>query len=145
MTTEEPPPPDPVCPLCHSSCSNPVDCEFENVLKCEECQFIFADPRSNWEATYEEDFADAALHPTFVRKEDGYVIRNRAKLSRLLRRMAPFRETNRLLDVGCSAAFFLKLAEEEGWTPYGVEISKFGAEFSQNELNLNVFQGTLEE
>jgi SAM-dependent methyltransferase len=52
---------------------------------------------------------------------------------------------NRLLDVGCSAAFFLKLAQSFGWGVQGVEVSDFGVEFSRKELGIDVLQSTLQE
>ncbi|MGO9609832.1 MAG: class I SAM-dependent methyltransferase, partial [Verrucomicrobiia bacterium] len=56
-----------------------------------------------------------------------------------------FRKTNRLLDVGCSAAFFLKLARDRKWDVQGVEVSEFGVTFSREKLKIPVFQGLLQD
>lgn len=133
------------CPLCQSADHEALDCDFVGVRQCRSCGFLFADASINYEMTYEEDFAEKNRHPTYVKIDGKYVIRNRFKLTKLLERLQPYRQSGRILDIGCSAAFFLKLAEELGWQPSGVEISKFGAEFSRNELGLDVFHGTLEE
>lgn len=133
------------CPLCGAKNSSVVVCEFEGIRQCHECEFIFADPEIEWNTSYEEDFADAARHPTYVKMDGNYVIRNEFKLSCLLKKMERYRMSNRILDIGCSAAFFLKLAEKNGWEARGVEISRFGAEFSNNELGIDVFHGTLDQ
>jgi len=137
----------PQCPYCESQEPALLECDFPDVLQCPSCQFIFADPEKVAEspASYEEAFADHTLHPTYQKVDGEYVIRNRHKLSRLLEKLARYKKTGRILDVGCSAAFFLKLAEEYGWKPQGAEISEFGASFSNEELGIDVFHGTLQE
>src|SRR5258706_13355039 len=34
----------------------------------------------------------------------------------------------KVLDLGCASGFFLSLAEEKGFDPYGVELSAYGAQ-----------------
>jgi len=135
------------CPLCSNPSPDPLPCSFPDMLQCPSCSFIFADPRpvDNAPASYEEDFASHTRHPTYQKVDGEYVIRNETKLSALLRSLERFRTDGNLLDMGCSAAFFLKLAEKHGWVPKGVEISEFGAKFSKEELGIDVFHGTLEE
>ncbi len=65
----------------------------------------------------------------------------RRVLDRLAARSAP----GRLLDLGCSYGAFLELAAEEGWTPFGVELSKKACDYAARERGLEVFGGTLEE
>jgi 2-polyprenyl-3-methyl-5-hydroxy-6-metoxy-1,4-benzoquinol methylase len=48
-----------------------------------------------------------------------------------------------LLDVGCGAGFFLKLAAETGYVTEGVELSPYAAKYAQQKLGLRVFQGEL--
>jgi ubiquinone/menaquinone biosynthesis C-methylase UbiE len=37
------------------------------------------------------------------------------------------------------------VAKERGWQPQGAEIAKWAADFSQNELGINVFNGMLQD
>ena len=139
--------PTPTCPYCESTRILAHACDFPSILKCEDCGFIFADPAKVAEspASYEEAFADHTRHPTYQKVGGEYVIRNEQKLSNLLQRLEKYRTSGQILDVGCSAAFFLKLAEKKGWKPQGAEISAFGASFSNEKLGINVFHGTLQE
>ena len=148
-TTTHQPPDSQTCPLCRQGGAAIRQFpKVDDLLKCSGCGFIFADPlkTAEMEASYEEDFAASNRHPTFVKRDGQYVIRNAHKLNRILDELERFKSGDaRFLDVGCSAAFFLKLAESRGWKPDGVEISDFGVEFSTRELQLPVFQGTLQE
>jgi SAM-dependent methyltransferase len=54
-------------------------------------------------------------------------------------------ETGRLLDVGTSCGFFLVAAREKGWKVKGIEPSMQSAELAQEQNNLDVFQGTLQQ
>lgn len=50
----------------------------------------------------------------------------------------------KVLDVGCGLGFFLEAAREKGWEVQGVEISKYAASYISRNLNIKVFQNTLE-
>lgn len=139
-------PPEP-CPLCEATNSKPIECEFPGILKCQQCSFIFVEKskHGNDAELYEEEFAEANRHPTYFKKNGRYVIRNEAKLNSLLDEMEPFRRTGNILDVGCSAAFFLKLASEHDWKCTGLDVSEWAVRFSREELGVPVIHGTLPE
>lgn len=138
------------CPLC--TCRKPAQ-EFPCIAapglrRCLGCGFIFAKdvPNAENHSLYEESFAAGTVNPTFQRDLDGeYKIRNAAKLDALIESLEPYRSSGRILDVGCSAAFFLSIAKERGWQTNGVEISKWASNFSISELGIDVFNGTLKE
>jgi SAM-dependent methyltransferase len=117
------------------------------MMQCGDCAFIFATNSTDSSAPdlYEEDWSKTEVHPTFIYSEGRYTVRNEWKLQALLDRLEPFRKTNRLLDVGCSAAFFLKLARDRKWDVQGIEVSDFGVTFSREELKIPVFQGLLQD
>jgi SAM-dependent methyltransferase len=117
------------------------------MMQCGACGFIFAVSATDSSAPelYEEDWSRTEVHPTFIYSQGQYTVRNEWKLQALLDRLEPFRKTNRLLDVGCSAAFFLKLARDRKWDVQGVEVSDFGVAFSRQKLKIPVFQGFLQD
>lgn len=135
------------CPLCDSTKVSKKPCRFKDMMHCEMCGFIFAECPTDSSAPelYEEDWSRTEVHPTFIYSQGRYIIRNERKLQSLLDRLELFRQTNRLLDVGCSAAFFLKLARDRKWDVHGVEVSDFGVKFSREQLNVPVFQGFLQD
>jgi len=62
---------------------------------------------------------------------------------RLLNKHAP--KKGKLLDVGCYAGFFLKIARDDGWEAVGIEPTIGGARFAIETLGLDVRITTLEE
>jgi len=50
----------------------------------------------------------------------------------------------RVLDIGCSAGFFLKIAKDNGWEARGVEISGDTSQIARDRYGLNVLTGDLE-
>jgi len=57
-----------------------------------------------------------------------------------------YRSTGKVLDIGCATGYFLEVAEEEGFEPFGVEYSAYAAEIAQNKFGVNnIFNGTLEQ
>ena len=135
------------CPLCVSTRVSQKPCRFKEMMQCDACGFIFATNSTDSSAPdlYEEEWSKTEVHPTFIYSQGRYTVRNEWKLQTLLNRLEPFRKTNRLLDVGCSAAFFLKLARDRKWDVQGVEVSDFGVTFTRDELKIPVFQGLLQD
>lgn len=135
------------CPLCGSEQISKKLCRFDGMMQCRSCGFIFAECPTDSSAPelYEEHWSRTEVHPTFIYAQGRYTVRNEWKLQSLLDRLETFRQTNRLLDVGCSAAFFLKLARDRKWDVQGVEVSDFGVKFSREELGIPVFQGSLQD
>src|SRR5438270_867054 len=98
---------------------------------CPKCQFVFAVPENDSSSPelYDPDWSKTEIHPTYVFADGRYTVNNAWKLHRLLDRLEPFRKLNRMLDVGCSAAFFLKLAKDRGWDVQGVEVADWAVKF----------------
>ena len=137
------------CPICGEDASVPFDVkDIPGLCRCGGCGFIFTKrvPAEEDSDLYEESFAEGNIHPTYEKTANGgYYVKNAAKIRALLARLEQFRCTGKLLDVGCSAAFFLSVAKKCGWQGKGVEISRWGAAFSREELGVDVFHGTLQE
>jgi len=111
---------------------------------CDDCGFIFAPEVESEDASlYDESFGTGNIHPTYRKTPEGYAIKNRLKLSKLLDQFEPYRQTGRILDIGCSAAFFMHLAQQRGWKANGVEIAPWAAKFSNEELGVEVYNGML--
>jgi len=51
----------------------------------------------------------------------------------------------KLLDVGCAAGFIMKGFEDEGWECEGIEPNLTMVSYGRNVMNMNIFNGSLEE
>jgi 2-polyprenyl-3-methyl-5-hydroxy-6-metoxy-1,4-benzoquinol methylase len=95
---------------------------------------------------FSEDYYQVRHREAFKTQFDNYEQDPSAPVYRhWLERIEAIVPKGRILDVGSALGTFLKIAESRGWTPQGVEISRFAAEFSRRERGLSVFNGDLEE
>ncbi len=135
------------CPVCSSASISRFQVpEVGAFQHCDDCGFIFAPEVESEDASlYDESFGTGNIHPTYRKTPEGYAIKNRLKLSKLLDQFEPYRQTGRILDIGCSAAFFMHLAQQRGWKANGVEIAPWAAKFSNEELGVEVYNGMLED
>ena len=60
------------------------------------------------------------------------------------RRPLPWRGEGKVLDVGCGAGGNLKTLQDQGWDPYGIEISEVAAAHARELVTKNIHAGTLE-
>lgn len=64
---------------------------------------------------------------------------------RLLERIAKYRPTGQLVDVGCSFGFFMQMALKYGYDAIGIEISAPAVWYARERLKLNAIHGTLSD
>lgn len=93
-------------------------------VRCPDCELVFLNPRpltTAVEEFYREDY-DEAYGEIEASSDRDPVFESVA------RRLARYRQPpGRLLDVGCGDGAFLLLCQSEGWTCYGLELSKRAA------------------
>ncbi len=131
-----------LCPVCDSD-------EFEHLfelrgepfVRCQRCTLTLINPRRSSGALSET--YDAAYSAAYVGKAGKKLKRSRRRVKRLKRE---YRLEGRWLDVGCSAGFVVKAAEEAGFEAYGVDIETGGIEYGRSVLGLtHLACGSLEE
>jgi len=78
--------------------------------------------------------ADELSPPAFVN----------TRLEEITAEFSPYRENNRLLDVGCGAGNLLQAARKNGWNAQGLDVSA-GAVKHVRSLGFEVFEGELQD
>lgn len=143
----------PACYLCHSkNCSKYLEKNSQPILKCHDCGLIFVYPQPSQKKLnnfYQKKYFEADLSGKKIQDCLGDYIREEKTftpyLAQKLNEVKTFRHQGKILDVGCATGFFLKLAEDAGFKPYGVDISKFAVDYARKKLKLKVYHGQLKD
>jgi SAM-dependent methyltransferase len=93
-----------------------------HLVRCSTCKLTFAGNRPSDERLSEHY---AGYGTAWVDSEI-----TRRRYNELLDRLEPHRQTNRILDMGCGAGYFLDEAVKRGWESYGSEFGEHARELS---------------
>ncbi|HEX2268673.1 MAG TPA: class I SAM-dependent methyltransferase [Pyrinomonadaceae bacterium] len=124
---------------CGSAQSRPlgVKNDFE-VVACLDCASVYT-PYSPW-------YTSAHFYTGFYLNEDelsppAFV---NERLDEITAEFSPYRQNNRLLDIGCGAGNLLQAARKNGWNAQGLDVSA-GAIKHVRGLDFEVFEGELQD
>jgi 2-polyprenyl-3-methyl-5-hydroxy-6-metoxy-1,4-benzoquinol methylase len=141
----------PVCELCGKERIAPLfKKDGFQIVKCRDCSFCFVYPQENHQNIAERYDSESYFNTEFVQKfgygnyiHDHYLAELWFKqlLERIYRFSPP---PGLLLDVGCALGYFLAQAHTSGWEVQGLERSQFAVQYAQNQFQLNIHHGTLE-
>jgi 2-polyprenyl-3-methyl-5-hydroxy-6-metoxy-1,4-benzoquinol methylase len=146
-----------ICPLCGS----PDVCPYRiarnyPIVRCSQCSFLFVSPAPTaveLAAFYQQAayYNDRTIGYTdYLGDQSRHEQLARERLWRI-ERLQPKR--GQILDVGCAAGFFLRVAQLRGWEPLGVELSREMANMASQLIgrgvaptltNLDVAPGSLD-
>ena len=127
-----------VCPACSSSKARKVGTKNElEIVSCMQCRSLYC-PYSPWYNS-EMYYGDYYTHHGI--DEPPLVAR---RLTEITADFSRYRQTNRLLDVGCGAGSLLQAARDNGWDAQGIDVSVSAVSHSRN-LGFEVFHGELKE
>ena len=126
------------CPACASSKARKIGTKNElEIVSCMQCRSIYC-PYSPWydsEMYYGDYYTHHGIdEPPLVAK----------RLTEITADFSRYRQTNRLLDVGCGAGSLLQAARDNGWDAQGIDVSVSAVSHSRN-LGFEVFHGELNE
>lgn len=119
------------------------------LVRCKQCGLMYLNPRPSQDeigAFYSDDYG--AYRPAVEDERLGLMrwMRRRKLITRrnYVERYSS-RKSGCILDVGCATGLFLHEMALAGWEAVGVEPNATAAEYARARLNLNVFQGTLDQ
>lgn len=107
-----------------------------NVVKCSGCGFVYVTPLpppldGHYSETYYEEWRDrqAGARAKMWKKRLGGLMR--------------FKQSGRLLDVGCGLGTFLEIARAAGFDVQGTEVSEYICKITKEKMPLDTFHGDL--
>jgi len=117
---------------------------WHRVVQCANCAVVFLNPRYS-------DQELAALYPSdYYAYQDSF---RRPRWKQVVRGLLGyntgpkdpyFESPGTVLDLGCGSGWFLQEMRTQGWTAYGVEISKAASSLGQSQ-GLQIFCGTVQQ
>lgn len=109
------------------------------IVRCLRCGLVYVNPHLDKRKIYEgyRNMED----DVYVSEEEGRRISARI----ILKKISKYKRAGKILDIGCATGFLLDEAKKQGWQPYGVELSKWAADFAREKYNLSVSEGLLKD
>ena len=117
---------------------------IDQIVKCLECGLVYLNPRVQSDIILES--YSEAIDPKFTSQNPLRIRTFRKFLDHWIKRTKITPSVKKkILDLGCAAGSFPKVAEDMGFSVVGVEPSKYLCEFGQREYGLDLRQGTLHD
>lgn len=129
-----------VCSLCRSQ---NIDDNFYKIKgyyihRCNNCNLMFLDAVENDSSKlYSEKYFEGDAYNDYLEELNNWHRRRHFKKQvKVIGKY--FNERGKLLEIGCAAGFFLKIAREAGWTVRGIEISQYMADIGRKKWGLAI-------
>ncbi len=127
------------CKICGSTnTANILNNQHTNLIKCFKCDVIFVHPQPREILKKNINF--------YQNDRKNYLGAERELFKRaekLLKEIKRYKNGGKLLEIGSSYGFFLKMARDEGFDTYGIEISSDAVNYSRRRFGLKIFRGTI--
>lgn len=131
-----------------------IDTKGTQVVECDRCGLVYLNPRlkrlsDNF--TMDEAYLLQFYLPYYqklglltdtqdLNREQNYWFHQGA-----LVQMQPYRQTNRVLDVGCAIGLFLAATQTDQWQSFGVEPSHYLGAYGRQKFGLSISEGVLSQ
>jgi SAM-dependent methyltransferase len=115
-------------------------------LKCDDCGFIFLNPRPEKEyfkSLYDplSQYSYKVLDKKYIDSENEFVTAYHAQLENIEKLI----DKGKLLEIGSALGYFLEAARQRGWEPFGVELSQGGSEYCRQKFGIDIFCGEIQD
>jgi 2-polyprenyl-3-methyl-5-hydroxy-6-metoxy-1,4-benzoquinol methylase len=131
-----------VCPVCSRNVwEHAQKIRGGSISKCVHCGLLGTTNFLIGTATTTGIYETSPQHHVIYREQ--YLPRRVPAYERVMPSLERFRDTGRLLEIGCSYGYFLETARRAGWRAEGVEISGHASEVARSK-GFEIHQGQLE-
>jgi 2-polyprenyl-3-methyl-5-hydroxy-6-metoxy-1,4-benzoquinol methylase len=144
------------CQICGSDsnkklfdCSDRFNITSEKfiIIKCNECNFVYLNPRPDVESISKfyvfenyDPFVDISSAKSILSKI--YVYLREFTVSWKRKQIEKIKKSGFILDFGCGTGEFLKEMENNNWKIFGVEKDENAVKYAREKLNLEVFSNS---
>ena len=130
------------CNLCGQD--NAVELAIINdtrIVRCCKCGLVYVNPRQDHDLalSHEEYYGDGWV----LAEASHWNVGSTCAFVETLRLIRIYQSSGKLLDIGCSGGFFLDMARQYGYEPYGIELDRSACDFAADKFGLDVSHGCL--
>lgn len=133
------------CPLCQEDKSGSCLKGVPGLTRCTNCSFVYVSAQYPPEL-YDQDYftkkGDLTGRDYFSTWSGLY---DEARFSQEIKRIKRFKKEGRVLDIGCAIGSFMKMIHQEGFEPYGIDISSYAVDYIKNTYGFPAFVGFLSD
>lgn len=134
------------CPVCNSD--NNIDFwhnETIKTFKCLNCDVLFQDfltVKDKLDKMYNQDYY-IPWGINIDKISDSAEMVKKKTFNQKLKIISGYCKPGKILDIGCANGFFLELAKENNWDPYGLEINSFAVKLARQKLGDRIIEGDI--
>lgn len=138
-----------VCPICNKlNWTEELFIEDSSkIVRCNKCELIFVNSQPIYEDLKQENIEiNIGSQVSFSKGIKDYVNFEFAHISKAkiwLKIICNYKKKGKILDVGCSTGYFLKVLNKQGYKTFGVEVSRIACEYGKENFGLNIFCGDI--
>lgn len=127
------------CPFCESSQFSYIY-ENKNIVRCDSCNLVYPNKRLTEESLYKlyQDYAKEGSHmsiPNNLEEVKCHGLQRQYMMEKILK----YKQTGKILDIGCGWGGFLFNARNNNFYVYGVELTENCVKYGNNILNIPIF------
>ncbi|MCK4794613.1 MAG: class I SAM-dependent methyltransferase [Desulfobacteraceae bacterium] len=121
-----------------------INCSNYDIVTCNQCGLVFVDSQFDDEQLqkfYTQDYYTGKwekVYKDYISEQEQRIKAFRARLMELRK----YSDSGRLLEVGCAAGFFLKVASDS-FEVQGIELSEFSSEYGRKTLHQQIHTGSV--
>jgi SAM-dependent methyltransferase len=114
------------------------------LVQCSRCGLVFVENRPS-EQELSQFYNKDGYHVELTDDSSPASLWHKRTAARQFQFLRRYKKSGRVLDVGCSVGFFLRVAKEQGWETFGVDQNMRSIQYARDNYGLNVMNGALEE
>jgi SAM-dependent methyltransferase len=114
------------------------------LVQCSRCGLVFVENRPS-EQQLSQFYNKESYHVELTDDSSSPSLWHKRTAARQFEFVQRYKKHGRVLDIGCSVGFFLRIAKEHGWETFGVDRNVRSVQYAKENYGLNVSSVGFEE
>ncbi len=133
------------CEICHISSASLIFVKHGfRLVRCSKCSLVYVENRPS-QQQLSRFYNDESYHAELTDDSTAVSLWHKRTAARQFQFVRRHKQSGRVLDIGCSVGFFLRIAKDNGWETFGVDQNARSVEYAKEKYGLKVTSGDLED